>query len=275
MTLLRHKPVTLTIAGVDPSGGAGILADVKTITALGGFPAAAITALTFQNTQGVSGIRIQSVDDVLAQIQPIIADFDVKGVKTGMLPSGSVISAIARLVREGLLPAPVVDPVVVATSGDRLISERALRTLITELLPVARLVTPNIPEAEMLSDRKIETEDDMCGAAEAISDLGAEAVLIKGGHKKGKGNAPSNVAVDILWESGRPIYFRAPMIATSSTHGTGCTLSAAIAAGLARGQNLHAAVSAAKSFVHEAISRAPGIGKGNGPIDHGWNVSTP
>lgn len=275
MPTTTKKPVVLTVAGVDPSGGAGIIADVKTIMALGGFPAAAITALTFQNTQGVYGVRIQSPENVLSQIKPIADDLEIVGMKTGMLPSGSVISTVARLVREGVLPAPVVDPVVVATSGDRLISERALKILVKELLPVSRVVTPNIPEAEMLTERTIETEDDMCSAAEAICNLGAKAVLIKGGHKRGKRHEPAGVAIDILWENGRPVYFRAPMIDTTSTHGTGCTLSAAIATGLAHGQTLHAAVSAAKSFVHEAIARAPGIGKGNGPIDHGWNGSTP
>jgi hydroxymethylpyrimidine kinase/phosphomethylpyrimidine kinase len=275
MPLETTKPVVLTVAGVDPSGGAGIIADVKTITALGGFPAAAVTALTFQNTQGVYGVRIQTAEDVVAQITSVADDFTIAAMKTGMLPSGSVIAAVAKLVREGVLPSPVVDPVVVATSGDRLISDRALKILIKELLPVARLVTPNIPEAEMLIEKNIESEDDMCAASEAICNMGAKAVLIKGGHKKGKGTKPATVAVDILWENGRAVYFRAPMIDTRSTHGTGCTLSAALAACLANGLTLHAAVSAAKSFVHEGIIRAPRIGKGNGPIDHGWKSSHP
>lgn len=260
----RTQPVAMTIAGLDPSGGAGIIADVKTMMALGCFPAAVVTALTFQNTTGVFGVRKQTVDEVVGQIMPVVDDFHLAALKTGMLPTGGIISAIAELVRLKQLPAPVVDPVVVSTSGHRLISKAALAVLLRDLIPLARIVTPNIPEAELLSGMMIKSEDDMWAAAEKIGTMGTRAVLVKGGHQLGTD------ALDILWEQGKRTDFRAPWIKTRSTHGTGCTLSAAIAAGLACGKPLKAAVAAAKEFVHGAIAQAPGLGKGNGPVDHGW-----
>jgi hydroxymethylpyrimidine/phosphomethylpyrimidine kinase len=273
MTMKQNsKPVALTIAGFDPSGGAGVIADVKTLMAFGCFPTAAVTSLTFQNTAGVLGVRHRSAAEVIAQVMPVIDDFEIAAVKTGMLPTGAIIKAIADLVRTKKIPAPVVDPVVVSTSGHRLITARALAVLKHDLLPLARIVTPNIPEAELLTGRSIVTEADMLAAAEAICDQGAYAVLLKGGHRKHKrsGRNKSREAVDILWADGTATYFRAPWIQTTSTHGTGCTLSAAIAAGMARGKSLVESVAEAKEFVHAAISHAPGIGKGNGPVDHGW-----
>ncbi|MEO6390561.1 MAG: bifunctional hydroxymethylpyrimidine kinase/phosphomethylpyrimidine kinase [Pyrinomonadaceae bacterium] len=256
--------VVMTIAGLDPSGGAGIIADVKTMMAFGCFPTAIVTALTFQNTTGVFGVRKQTAADVIGQIMPVVDDFRISAVKTGMLPNGAIISAIAELVRSKKLPAPVVDPVVVSTSGHRLISRAALVVLMRDLIPVARIVTPNIPEAELLSGLTIKSEDDRWAAAEKIGAMGARAVLVKGGHHHGRD------ALDILWEQGKRTDFRSPWIKTRSTHGTGCTLSAAIAAGLAHGKSMKVSVGEAKEYVHSAITNAPGLGKGNGPVDHAW-----
>jgi hydroxymethylpyrimidine/phosphomethylpyrimidine kinase len=257
----------MTIAGLDPSGGAGIIADVKTMMAFGCFPTAAVTALTFQNTTGVFGIRKQSAADVIAQIMPVIDDLGVDAVKTGMLPTAGVIRAVADLVAAKKLPRPVVDPVIVSTSGHRLISAPAFRVLMKDLLPLAVLVTPNIPEAEVMIRRRISSVEEMVLAAKEIHELGAPVVLLKGGHLGG------DKAIDLLWEKGKAHYFSAPRVDTTSTHGTGCTLSAAIAAGLAGGRSLRNAIGEAKAFVHQTIVHAPGLGKGNGPVDHGWQIA--
>ena len=256
-------PVALTIAGFDPSGGAGIVADIKTFTAFGCFAAAAVTSLTFQNTTGVFGATHETAETVRAQVLPIIEDFQVAGVKTGMLPTREVILEVARLLRETHLreASPVVDPVVRSTSGFDLINDDALTALKSELLPLARLVTPNIPEAERLTGLKIETEDDMRRAALLIREMGVRAVLVKGGHLTGD-------AVDVLDDGGEVRLFRAPRIETDATHGTGCTLAAAITACLARGLNLADAVGAAKRFVTEAIRRSPQLGRGFSPVNH-------
>jgi len=256
-------PVALTIAGFDPSGGAGIVADIKTFTAFGCFAAAAVTSLTFQNTTGVFGATHETAETVRAQVLPIIEDFQVAGVKTGMLPTREVILEVARLLRETHLreASPVVDPVVRSTSGFDLINDDALTALKSELLPLARLVTPNIPEAERLTGLKIETEDDMRRAALLIREMGARAVLVKGGHLTGD-------ALDLLDDGGEVRLFRAPRIETDATHGTGCTLAAAITACLARGLNLADAVGAAKRFVTEAIRRSPQLGRGFSPVNH-------
>src|ERR671928_2225707 len=176
--------VVLTIAGLDPSGGAGIVADVKTIAALGCFPAAAVTSITFQNTIGVVGAEHQTAATLRAQVEPVVQDLSVAAAKTGMLPTTEIVAEVARLFEEGNLPAPVVDPVVVATSGDVLIDEEAFEILKTKLFPLARVVTPNIPEAEKLAGFAIHSESDMRRAADAIQSLGARAVLVKGGHKQ-------------------------------------------------------------------------------------------
>src|SRR5215510_6351446 len=176
------RPVVLTIAGLDPSGGAGVVADIKTIATLGCFPAAALTSITYQNTTGVFGAEHQSAATLRAQVEPIIRDLTVAAAKTGMLPTAEIVAEVARLFAEGGLPAPVVDPVVVATSGDVLIDDEAFRILKTELFPLARVVTPNIPEAEKLTGISIITEADMRRAAQAIQLMGARAVLVKGGH---------------------------------------------------------------------------------------------
>jgi hydroxymethylpyrimidine/phosphomethylpyrimidine kinase len=258
----RQPPVALTIAGFDPSGGAGVVADVKTFTAFGCFAAAAVTSLTYQNTTGVFGAAHQTAEAVRAQVLPVVEDFRVAGLKTGMLPSREVIEEVARLLGETSLPAPVVDPVVRSTSGYDLIDDAALDALKKNLLPLARLVTPNVPEAERITGLPIRDEEDMRRAARAMREMGARAVLVKGGHLTGR------VALDILDDGGTVNTFAEARIETTATHGTGCTLSAAIAACLALGLSLEEAVGAAKRFVTDAIRRAPGLGRGHGPVNH-------
>jgi len=257
--------VVLTIAGLDPSGGAGIVADIKTITALGCFPAAALTSITFQNTTGVIGAEHQSAATLRSQVQPIIQDLAVAAAKTGMLPTAEIVAEVARLFGEENLPAPVVDPVVVATSGDVLIDEEAFQILKTRLFPLARIVTPNIPEAEKLTGLSIQTEKDMRRAAKAIHALGARAVLVKGGHRELSGDA-----LDILLnEDGTFVEFRSEYLKVGEVHGSGCTLSAAIAASLGKGMTLEGAVSAAKNYVTDAIralQTSPRIGHGAKPL---------
>jgi hydroxymethylpyrimidine/phosphomethylpyrimidine kinase len=253
------KPVVLTIAGLDPSGGAGIVADIKTIAALGCFPAAALTSITYQNTTGVFGAEHQTAATLRAQVEPIVQDLIVAGAKTGMLPTAEIVAEVARLFAEGNLPAPVVDPVVVATSGDVLIDDEAFQILKTKLFPLARVVTPNIPEAEKLAGFPIHTEADMRRAAETIQSLGARAVLVKGGHR--------GDAVDILLsDDGTFTEFRSEYLDVGEVHGSGCTLSAAIAACLGKGMTLEEAVGAAKEYVTNAIRSASRIGRGAMPL---------
>jgi hydroxymethylpyrimidine/phosphomethylpyrimidine kinase len=257
----NRLPVALSIAGFDPSGGAGLIADIKTFTAFGCFATAAVTSLTFQNTTGVFGAAPQTAETVRAQVLPIMEDFKVECVKTGMLPTREVIAEVARLFRETSLPAPVVDPVVRSTSGYDLIDDDALRSLVRELLPLARLVTPNIPEAERITGLRITDEDEMREAARRMRGMGARAVLVKGGHLEGD-------ALDVLDNEGQITIFRGARIVTNATHGTGCTLAAAIAACLAKRMDLISAISTAKRFVKDAIRDAPHIGRGHAPINH-------
>ncbi|HEX6648549.1 MAG TPA: bifunctional hydroxymethylpyrimidine kinase/phosphomethylpyrimidine kinase [Pyrinomonadaceae bacterium] len=256
------KPVVLTIAGLDPSGGAGIVADIKTIAALGCFPAAALTSITYQNTTGVFGVEHQTAATLRAQVEPVVRDLNVAAAKTGMLPTAEIVAEVARLFAEEKLPAPVVDPVVVATSGDVLIDEEAFEILKTRLFPLARVVTPNIPEAEKLAGFSIDNEDDMRRAAQVIRSLGACAVLVKGGHR-----SIGDEALDILLtETGSFVEFRNEYLDVGEVHGSGCTLSAAIAAGLGKGLTLEEAVAAAKRYVTDAIRSAPRIGHGARPL---------
>lgn len=261
--------VALTIAGFDPSGGAGIIADINTFRAFNLFATAAVTSLTYQNTVGVTGAAHQSAEIVRRQVEPIIEDFPVACAKTGMLPTGEIITEVARLFRECELPAPVVDPVVRSTSGYDLIDDAALQSLIRELLPLAHVVTPNIPEAERITGHRIRDESDMLAAAHTLRDMGARAALIKGGHLTGD-------ALDLLLDdAGETHIFRAPRIVTTSTHGTGCTLAAAIAACLARDLTLERSVALAKDYVTRAIAAAaPALGRGHGPVNHNvaWRV---
>ena len=262
-----QPPVVLTIAGLDPSGGAGVVADVRTFAAFGCFPVVAVTSLTFQNTTGVFGATHQSADAVRAQVLPIVEDYRVAALKTGMLPTREVIKEVARLLSESPLDATpaVVDPVVRSTSGYDLIDDDALAALKDELLPRAQLITPNMAEAERLTGLKIKDLDDMRAAALKLRAMGARAVLVKGGHLAGD-------AVDVLLEGDHFELYSAPRVPSNSTHGTGCTLAAAVAACLARGLSLRDAVGAAKRYVTAAIRTAPGLGRGAGPLNHAVKV---
>lgn len=256
--------VCLTIAGLDPSGGAGIIADIKTFSAFGCFATAAVSSLTFQNTTGVFGAVHQTAATLGGQVEPVLRDFEVAAVKTGMLPSREIIEETARLIKEGSLKNFVVDPVVRSTSGFDLIDDDALQALIKTLFPLSDLITPNIPEAERISRMKIGTPDDIEKAARLMQAMGAKNVLIKGGHFTGAG---PEKAVDYLFEGERLTLFETEFIQTDATHGTGCTLSAAIAANLALGKDMAEAVGVAKEFVFEAIRTAPGLGHGHSPIN--------
>ncbi|PWT94373.1 MAG: bifunctional hydroxymethylpyrimidine kinase/phosphomethylpyrimidine kinase [Blastocatellia bacterium] len=260
----KNRPVVLSIAGLDPSGGAGIVADIRTIAAFGCFPAAAITSITYQNTTGVFGAVHQTADVLLSQIQPIIDDSEIASVKTGMLPSAEIVDAVARLVSTQKLPMPIVDPVMVSTSGHDLIDAEALSILKGRLLQQARLVTPNIPEAERLTGQAIRNEADMRNAAQRIRELGPRAVLVKGGHG-GPRNAEKGLdeAIDVLLDEEENFHvFRAEYFEVGEVHGSGCTLSAAIAACLALGMSLQSAVGEAKQFVSEAIRSSEPTGQG-------------
>jgi hydroxymethylpyrimidine kinase/phosphomethylpyrimidine kinase len=273
-------PIALTIAGLDPSGGAGVIADIRTFGAFGCFATAAITSLTFQNTTGVFGAMHQTAATVRAQVLPIIADLTVSCAKTGMLPTREVIAEVARLFHESELPSPVVDPVMRATSGDDLIEDDAVSCLVSDLFPLARVVTPNIPEAERLTGKSITNEQEMRQAAKLIRAMGARTVLVKGGHlakQKAEGSkqkaervagtsASPREAIDVLDDQGRITIFRDELIAGAEVHGSGCSLSAAIAACLGKGMSLEESVAAAKRFVTEAIRQSPAIGRGARPL---------
>ena len=252
-------------------GGAGIIADIKTFTAFKCFAAAAITSITFQNTTGVFGAVHQTAASVRGQIQPIIEDYTVAALKTGMIPTGEVIEETARIVKENRLENFVVDPVVRSTSGFDLIDDAALKILIETLFPLAEVVTPNLPEAERIARMKIENEKDIRQAARTMQSFGARNVLIKGGHlfegKRQKAKGKRRIAKDFLFIGGDLHVFEADFIETTATHGTGCTLAAAIAANLALGKSLIEAVGAAKNFVTEAIRTAPNLGRGHSPIN--------
>ncbi|HEX3534846.1 MAG TPA: bifunctional hydroxymethylpyrimidine kinase/phosphomethylpyrimidine kinase [Gemmatimonadaceae bacterium] len=255
--------IALTIAGSDSGGGAGIQADLKTFQRFGVFGTSAITAITAQNTRGVSRWEPVSVDLVRAQIESVCEDLPPSAFKTGMLATAAITSAVAAAIEAHSLANYVLDPVMVATSGDVLVERDAIDAIRTQLMPKAFLVTPNVPEAEILIGEKITDEDGMARAAEKIaSELGAQAVLLKGAHL-----STGNRVIDVLFD-GDIRTFRGQRIETTSTHGTGCTLSAAITARLAKGESLHAAVRRSIQYVQNAIATAPGLGSGNGPLNH-------
>jgi hydroxymethylpyrimidine/phosphomethylpyrimidine kinase len=258
-------PIALTIAGSDSSGGAGIQADLKTFAALGVYGASVVTALTAQNTRGVSRIHPVPADFVTAQIDAVFADLDVRAVKIGMVAETAVVDAIA----DGLLrwsPAHMVlDPVMVATSGDRLLASDAAEALRVKLIPRAHLMTPNLPEAAaLLNEAVAESESDIARQGRRLLALGCAAVLIKGGHGRGA------ESIDYLVTSDGMLTLAAQRVATKNTHGTGCSLSSAVAAGLARGDDLETSVRGAKAYVTAAIAAADrlGVGHGHGPIHH-------
>ena len=249
--------MALTIAGFDPSGGAGILADVRTFAAFACRPAAAITSLTFQSQKRVAGAEHQSPQVVASQVRSIIEQHSIAGAKTGMMPTAEIVRMVADLFRTAALPAPIVDPVMQSTSGFPLMETGALPAIISELFPIARLVTPNIPEAEAIIGRTVTTEAGMLEAARAIRALGARAVLIKGGHLMLPQNERGGfAAVDVLDDQGRVQIYRSDWIDGRSVRGTGCMLSAAIAAGKAHGHALSEAVENARRFVADAIRAA-------------------
>lgn len=256
----------LTIAGSDSSGGAGIQADLKTITVLGGFGMSVVTALTAQNTLGVMGIHEVPAAFVAMQFDAVASDIGVDAAKTGMLSSVEILQVVAAKVKQYGIEKLVVDPVMVAKGGARLIHENAREALIRELIPLAYIVTPNIPEAEALSGIAIAGPKDMQTAAVIIHKQGARHVVVKGGHLSG-------AAVDILYDGRRFHDFTTERIATGDTHGTGCTFSAAIATGLALGKSVREAVDAAKKYIQEAIRHAYRIGGGHGPTNHFAPVS--
>ncbi|HVA14051.1 MAG TPA: bifunctional hydroxymethylpyrimidine kinase/phosphomethylpyrimidine kinase [Stellaceae bacterium] len=257
----------LIIAGSDSGGGAGIQADIKTITALGAYAATAITALTAQNTVGVQAILPVPPDFVKRQIESVLGDLGADCIKTGMLLDHGVIEAAADALEKHAPAVPlVVDPVMIASSGARLLDPRALDALERRLIARAALVTPNAPEAEALTGQRIAGIDDMRRAADALLGLGAKAVMVKGGHVAGE------TVRDLVVTGSESFVLAARRIDTRHTHGTGCTLASAIAAGLAQGMALKPAIERAHGFVQAAIRTAPGLGTGHGPLNHAWMI---
>ncbi len=277
-TVQQTLPIVLTIAGSDSSGGAGIQADLKTFSALGIYGASVITALTAQNTCGVVGIQMVDPGFVSLQFQAVLADLKPAVIKVGMLGNAGVVSAVAECLKSSnssqsadvggsqRIPIPlIVDPVMVATSGDRLLDASATDLIISDLLPLADLITPNLPEAAvLLGPTEVATSGDMERQVRALHDLGARAVLLKGGHGEG------DHALDLFYDGDRLVEFSLPWVATGNTHGTGCTLSSAIASFLAHGLDLECAIFKAKQYVWDALShgRHLQIGRGTGPVNH-------
>jgi hydroxymethylpyrimidine/phosphomethylpyrimidine kinase len=256
----------LTIAGSDSSGGAGIQADLKTFAALGVYGLCAITAITAQNTIGVTTSVAISADLVTAQIEAVAGDITIHATKTGMLATAAIVEAVAAAVESLDLPLLVVDPVLVSKSGDRLLDPDGVQMLRTELVPLADVVTPNIPEAEALSGRRIRSMDDAKEAARRIHDMGAAHVVVTGGHGAG------TESVDLLFDGRAFTEFRVARINTPNTHGTGCTFASAVAAHLARGETVADAARRAQQYVAAAISHSLAIGRGHGPVDHFWDT---
>jgi hydroxymethylpyrimidine/phosphomethylpyrimidine kinase len=254
-------PIALTIAGSDSGGGAGIQADLKTFHQLGVFGTSAVTAITAQNTIGVHAIHAIPLEVVRAQIDAVAQDLRPDALKSGMLATSELVEEVAECITRHDLRRYVMDPVMVATSGDRLLEASGEAALRNTLLPLARLVTPNLEEAAILTGQPIDTRADMASAARTLVDMGAGAALVKGGHL-------ADDLVDLLWDGTDEHRWRHRRVPTEHTHGTGCTLSAAITAGLARGLSLLDAVDAGVGFVGRAIATAPGLGSGQGPVNH-------
>ncbi len=262
----------LTIAGSDSSGGAGIQADLKTFAALGVYGTSAITAVTAQNTIGVTACAPLPADLVTAQIEAVAGDIQVHATKVGMLANAAIVEAVVAAIEELELPLVVVDPVMVSKGGQRLLDEDGVQALGAELLPLARVVTPNLPEAEALSGRRIQSLADARDAARRIQEMGARAVIITGGHGT---RAPNpELIVDLLLDGDAYYEFRTKRIDTKNTHGTGCTFASAVAAHLALGRALPDAAERAQQYVVGAIAHALAIGHGHGPLDHFWQTRT-
>ena len=255
----------LTIAGSDSGGGAGIQADLKTFAAHGVYGCSAITAVTAQNTLGVLQWLPLPTDLVTAQIEAVAGDIGAGAVKVGMLATAAIVEAVAAAIADLDLPLIVVDPVMIAKGGDRLLEEDAVDAMRAELLPKAHVVTPNVPEAEVLAGMQITTVDDMRSAARVILRLGPRVVMVKGGHLEGP------ESVDVVASKETEFELRRPRISTNATHGTGCTLSSAIAANLALGLDDRTAIERAREYLDGAIRHAPGLGRGHGPLNHFWN----
>lgn len=255
----------LAIAGSDSGGGAGIQADIKAISALGGFAMTAVTAITVQNTLGVTGIHPVPEDIIGAQIRAVLIDIGADTIKTGMLGSAAIVETVAAALAEAGPDIPLVlDPVMIATSGDRLVDDAAIAAIRETLLPRAALITPNAPEAATLTGLAVTNADEQAEAGRALVAAGAGAALVKGGHLTGP------IVCDVLVTPRETYVFESGRLETTNTHGTGCTLASAIATGLAQGKALPDAVEAAGRYLHEAILRAPGLGSGHGPVDHFW-----
>ena len=257
--------LALTIAGSDSGGGAGIQADLKTFHEIGVYGMSVLTALTAQNTVGVHAVHVPPADFVRAQFDAVVRDIGVEAAKTGMLATADVIKVVAAGIREYGLTRLVVDPVCASKHGDRLVAEDAVDALRSEILPLAEVVTPNLGEVELLTGVKVTDVGDLRAAAEAVKALGPRWVLIKGGHLPA-----GRDAIDLLFDGEQALEIRGERLDTTDTHGTGCTLAAAIAAHRARGDDVVAAVRAAKAFVTGAIRHGLRLGSGIGPVDHGW-----
>jgi len=261
------KGRVLIVAGSDSGGGAGIQADIKAVTAMGAFAATAITALTAQNTEGVHGVVLVEPAFIAQQIEVVLTDIGADALKTGMLHSAEVIDTVVSSLRRHAPGVPlVVDPVMVAKGGHRLLLSEAEAALRDRLMPAAALLTPNLPEAEVLAGFPVRNEADMRRAAEKLTSLGAKAILMKGGHLEG------DRVIDLLVHDGKVDRFEDARIASRSTHGTGCTLASAIAAGLAQKMSLRDSVVRARAYVRDAIATAPGYGRGHGPLNHAVTV---
>jgi len=254
-------PKALTIAGSDSGGGAGVQADLKTFAALGVYGASTLTAITAQNTVAVTAVHEIPTDVITAQIDAVLTDIGADAVKTGMLSSSDIIECVCEALEVHGVQRLVVDPVMIAKSGDALLREDAVGSLRTRLLPLAMVVTPNIPEAEALTETTIVSDADVRRAAEAIVGMGARSVVVKGGHREGP-------ATDLFYDGKEFKEFTAPRFDTVNTHGTGCTFASAVAAGLARGMVVTDAVALAKDYVTEGIRHSFSIGQGHGPLNH-------
>jgi len=262
--------VVLTVAGFDPSGGAGVLADIKTIAAFGCYGVAAISGITFQNTLGVNGAASENPLIVRQQLAPLFDDFEIAAVKTGMLPTAEIVHEVAGLIRKRATPVVVVDPVLRSTSGFDLLDHAAIDALVTQLFPLASLITPNRFEAAVLSGVQIENQLHAERAANAILKTGAQAVLITGG------DTDTDVSIDLLRDKDGSAVFSSEHIESKNTHGTGCTFASALACLMALGQPPRDAIPIAKGYIRQAISNAPGLGRGQGPLNHfppGFNLS--
>ena len=265
---LENVPTALTIAGSDSGGGAGIQADLKVFMAFGCHGMSAVTALTAQNTIGVTGVHEVPAAFVVEQIHAVVSDLGVDAAKTGMLASAEIVEAVAEAVAVHRISPLVVDPVSVSKHGSPLLSQDAVDALKTRLLPHAALVTPNLPEAEMLLGHSVSSLEQMKEAARRLADLGSGAALVKGGHLQGE-----DAAVDVFFDGVSVEELRGPRFVTQDTHGTGCVLAAAVTAGLAKGADMAHAVADAKEFVSGAIERSLRLGSGYGPVNPGWRLS--